>query len=97
MNGLMGFLWPILAGGVSWWFAGKCRGRNAQKAFRFLAFGFWLILLYFIPFSLLGLVVLDWIPIIKLIPAAFMFIAAGNKMLKEMRAQQRGEYTEKAL
>jgi hypothetical protein len=99
MDGLMGFLWPILAGSASWWFAGKCRGRNAQKAFRYLAWGFWLILLHFVPFALVPIVgpIIDWVWLLKLLPAAFMFIAAGNSMLKEMRSQQRGEYTEKAL
>jgi hypothetical protein len=96
MEGLINFVWPILAGTASWWFAGKCRGRNAQKACRFAAFGFWLILLPYINLSLVGLWFLN-IWIIKIIPAILLFLAAGNSVLKEMRAQQRGDYTEKAL
>jgi hypothetical protein len=96
MDGLINILWPILAGTASWWFAGRCRGRNAQKAFRFAAFGFWLILLPYFNLSFIGLWFLNfWL--FKIIPAVLMFLAAGNSVLKEMRAQQRGEYTEKAL
>ena len=97
MDGLINILWPILAGTAAWWFAGKCRGRNAQKAFRFAAFGFWLILLLWIPLPLpFWLFFLNW-PIFKIIPSILLFMSAGNSVLKEMRAQQRGEYTEKAL
>ena len=56
----------------------------------------WLILLPYINLSLIGLWFLNfWL--IKIIPSILLFMAAGNSVLKEMRAQQRGEYTEKAL
>ncbi len=93
------FLGCILAGVAAQWVSGKCSGRNAQKAFRFAGWGFWLLLLYFVPIAIVPpLPVLNLINILlRLTPAAIAFILAGNAMLKEMRAQQRGEYTEKAL
>ncbi len=99
MDALLNFAWPILAGGASWWFASKCRGRNAQKAFRYAAWGFWMLLLIHVPLLLVGLPFLDLplLCLIKFVPAVLLFLAAGNSMLKEMRAQQRGDYTEKAL
>src|SRR5580700_9014495 len=98
MDALIAWVWPIVAGGVSWWGGNKCRGRNAQKAFRFAAFGFWLLLLPLLNLSLLGFpFILFNFWLIKMIPAVLLFLAAGNSVLKEMRAQQRGEYTEKAL
>jgi len=96
MDVVINALWPILAGGASWWFASKCRGRNAQRAFRFAAFGFWMILFIHFPLSLVGLWFLDFL-LFKIVPSMLLFAAAGNSMLKEMRAQKRGEYTEKAL
>ena len=99
MDALINWAWPLLAGGASWWFASKCRGRNAQKAFRYAAFGFWMILLIHFPLTFVGLPFLDLpiLSLIKIVPAILLFLAAGNCMLKEMRSQQRGDYTEKAL
>jgi hypothetical protein len=97
MEGLINWVWPIFAGAASWWFAGKCRGRNAQKAFRFAAFGFWMILLMWIPLPVPFWLFFLNLWFVKIIPSILLFMAAGNSMLNEMRAQQRGEYTEKAL
>lgn len=91
MEFLIGLLWPVGAGAAAWWFSGKCRGRNARTAFRFLAWGFWLLLFPLIP---LPFPFNFWI--IKMIPSAVSFLLAGNSILKEMRAQQRGEYTDAA-
>ncbi|HLI48839.1 MAG TPA: hypothetical protein VKV18_09145 [Chthonomonas sp.] len=96
-------LWvlPILLGIGAQWVSGKCRGRNAQKAFRYLGWGFWLLLLWALPLGRLipffpGFLEPLLLPI-KLIPSAILFILAGNSILKEMRAQQRGEYTDPAV
>ncbi|HZO90127.1 MAG TPA: hypothetical protein VFB38_17495 [Chthonomonadaceae bacterium] len=87
---IMGVVWPILAGWGFWWFSGKCRGRNARNAFRYLAWGAWLWLLVFI-----------WMPIpfyfiLKFVPSLVCVWLAALSMLKEMRAQQKGEYTDAA-
>ncbi len=94
MEVLIAWLWPILVGAGAWWLSSKVKGRNAQKSLRFAALGFWLLLLPLI-----------WLPlpfflnfwIVRMIPSVLCFLASGNSMLKEMRAQQRGEYTERAL
>ena len=93
MEVLIALLWPILVGSGVWWLASKVKGRNAQKALRFTAIGFWLLLLPWVPLPIFFLNF--WI--IKMIPSVICFLAAGNSMLKEMRSQQRGEYTERAL
>ncbi len=89
------WLGPIAAGAALYWASGRCRGRNARKAFRFAAAGSWLLLLPHFQ----GLISL-FIPIISLIvvwaPAIVCFCLAANCMLKEVRAQQRGEYTDAA-
>ena len=92
---LMWYLAPILAGWGFNWFAGRCRGRNARSAFRFAAWGFWLLLLIHLPipiFPLIGLV--D--TLIKLAPAMICFWLAAVSMLKEMRAQKEGHFTDAA-
>ena len=88
--GILGFLWPLLAGGGCWWIAGKSRGRNAKSAFQFAAWGFWLLMLFhvryfFLPISLL------WFA-----PSILCFLLAGSSILKEMRAQKSGEFTDAA-
>lgn len=90
MPEFLSFLWPILIGAGFWWFAGKCRGRNARNAFRFLAWGAWLWLLVFIslPIPLYFL--------LKFAPSVLCFWMAAQSMLKEMRAQQRSDYTDAA-
>ncbi len=91
---LIWWLGPILAGWGMMWLAGKCRGRNARNAFRFAAWGFWLVLLRLLA-PLLGpgfLMPITWL--LLLVPSGICFILAANSVLKEMRAQQRGEYTD---
>lgn len=89
---------PILAGSVCYWISGKCRGRNARNAFRYAAWGAWLLLLFFIPIGIFPpLPILDILNIIiRLTPAAICFLLAANSMLKEIRAQKVGEYTDAA-
>ena len=105
MDIIFGFLltWvlPILLGAGFWWMSNKVRGRNGQKALRFTSMGFWTLVLR--PFLALLLPLLFPGPIAFLIAVASLgvpvcfFLAAGNSLLKEMRAQQRGDNTERAL
>lgn len=94
-------IWLLVAlgGGVgSFWMSNKSKGRNAQKAFKYAAWGFLLLILPLISFRFLlpfPLFFLDfWI--VKMIPSILLFLAAGNSILKEMRAQQQSDYTEAA-
>ena len=101
MDVLLGFLltWigPILFGAGAWWLSNKVKGRNGQKALRYAAFGLWSLLLRLI-LPLLFPVMLGWLVwLLALLVPILFFLAAGNSLLKEMRAQQRGEYTERAL
>lgn len=91
MGGLIGFLWPVLAGFGMFWVAGKCRGRNAKNAFTLAAWGFWLLMLVYVP---LPFGPLSWI--LCFVPSAICFLMAANSILKEMRAQKEGDYTERA-
>lgn len=91
---------PILAGFVFNFIGKKARGRNARSAFRFAGWGSWLILL--MNLAWLGPIPIG-IPIISLlniviwlIPSGICFLMAANSMLKEMRAQREGEFTEAA-
>lgn len=100
MSWLIAWLAPILAGFGMNWIAGKSKGRNARKAFRFAAWGFWLLLLG----NLAGLGPLPPVfgvgPMLNLIiwmvPAAVCFILAVSSIVKEMRAQRNGEFTDAA-
>ena len=76
--------------------AGKSRGKNARNACKAAAWGFWLLLLGF--FCVVGPIPGFWFIniFIWMIPAAIAFIVAANSMLKEMRAQREGEFTERA-
>lgn len=91
-EGLMVILWPLILGGGFYWFANRCRGRNAKNAFRFAAWGSWLFLLTMLPlpFFILNF----WI--VKLIPSVVCFFLAASSMLKEMRAQKVGDFTDAA-
>lgn len=94
-DGILGFLAPILAGWGLNWFSGKCKGRNARSAFKYAAWGSWLLLLYFLPITIIPIVgIID--TLIKLTPSAICFWLAANSMLKEMRAQKEGEFTDAA-
>lgn len=94
------FWWvaPVALGAGSQWVSNRCRGRNAQKAFRYSAWAFWLLLLPYLPLGFFIPLIggLIW-GILGYVPSLLLFLAAGNSMLKEMRAQQNGEYTEKAI
>lgn len=99
MDWILFFVGPIAAGFFMNFVAGKSRGRNARNAFRFAAWGFWLLLLGNlsrfgpIPLPLIG-------PILNLIlwlaPSVICFLLAAGSMLKEMRAQKSGEFTDAA-
>jgi hypothetical protein len=89
-EGLMVFIAPILAGFGLNWFANKCRGRNAKNAFRYAAWGSWLLLLIFIPLPI------PFYFLLKFVPSILFFWLAAVSMLKEMRAQKEGEFTDAA-
>ena len=85
---LIAWAWPIGIGAAFYWFAGKCRGKNGRAACSFTAWGFW--------FYLLTLAV-SWIfplSLLLYLPSVLCFWLAGASLLKEMKAQQRGEYTD---
>jgi hypothetical protein len=91
-------MWTILLlilGGMGLnWVANKCRGKNARMAFRYASWGTWLILLKFLS----PIVPLIWplSTIVLLVPSVICFYLAAMSMLKEMRAQKVGAYTERA-
>jgi len=90
---------PVVAGVAANWAARRSRGRNARTAFRSAAWGFWLLLLgNLCPFGPIPLPVVGWILnlVILLIPSAVCFLVAASSMLKEMRAQKEGEFTDAA-
>ncbi len=93
MTWLLGLLWPLLAGGGMYFMSNRCKGKNAKLFFRYGAWGFWLLYLFVIPgpfmfpFSLLNYVV-------KLAPSVVCFWMAVNSIIKEMRAQAQGQYTD---
>lgn len=91
-------LGSILMGSGFYWISGRCRGRNARSAFRYAAWGAWLLLLVFVPISIVPpLPVLDLINIIlRLAPSVICFMLAIGSMLKEIRAQKAGEFTDAA-
>jgi hypothetical protein len=95
-EGFMAVLWPILIGGGLYWLSGKCRGKNARNAFRYAAWGTWLLLLYFVPFGIFPPLLGFLNVILSLTPSAICFVLAISSILKEMRAQKQGEYTDMA-
>ena len=94
--GMLEFFAPILAGFGLFWAAGKARGKNARRALNFAAWGSWLLMLWFVPIALfpfpLGFLNL----IVALAPSVICFLLAANSMMKEMRAQRVGDYTDAA-
>ena len=99
MTFLLFWLAPILAGFGLNWVGGKSRGRNARGAFKSAAWGCWLLLLGQLAF--LGPIPIPVIgPILNLIlwltPSAICFMLAAASMVKEMRAQKEGNFTDAA-
>ena len=96
MDVLMWFMWvfgPGIAGAAMLWLAGKSRGKNAKNFFQYGAWGFWLLYLRYLAF-LIPIPILNLL--LMLAPSAICFLLAANSILKEMRAQKDGEYTEAA-
>ena len=86
----------ILAGFAMNAISMKCKGKNGRNACKSAAWGFWLTVLA--NFCWFGPIPGFW-PInliLLLAPAAIAFVVAANSMLKEMRAQRDGEFTEAA-
>lgn len=85
---------PGLLGALMLWFANKCKGKNARDFFRLSGWGFLLLYLWWVAFLIpipLGLNV-----IVALAPSAICFLLAVNSIIREMRAQKNGEFTEAA-
>jgi hypothetical protein len=86
----------VAGGGFSFWVSGRCRGRNARRAFHYAGWGALLLLLWFVPIGLFPW----WLGILNyalaLAPSTVCFLLAVNSILKEMRAQKESEYTEAA-
>ena len=94
---LMYYLAPALAGFGLFWAAGKCRGRNARRAFNFAAWGSWLLMLTWLAWLGPFPPILYFLNLIlSLTPSAICFLLAASSMLKEMRAQKVGDYTDAA-
>ncbi len=94
---LLTFLVAVGGGLFFRWVASKCKGRNAQKASNYMSAACWLLLLQFLPVPVLGL---GWLLnnfIVKLIPSALCAVAAASNLQREIRAQQRGDYTDPAV
>src|SRR5690349_5121537 len=97
MDILLFWVAPILAGLGMNFIAGKSRGRNARSAFRSAAWGFWLLLLgHLAGWGPIPPVLVGWMLnlIIWLAPSAICFLMAAASMVKEMRAQKAGEFTD---
>jgi len=90
---LLMFVGPGALGALMLWFAAKCRGKNARNFSRLSGWGFLLLYLYFfsgfIPIPLINV-------LIALTPSAICFVLAATSIIKEMRTQKNGEFTEAA-
>jgi hypothetical protein len=90
------FVLPALLGFAALTYSGKCRGKNARSFFQLGGWGFLLTYLRFLHVLPLP-DFLGWVnSIVMLVPSAFCFVAAANAIVREMRAQKNGEYTEVA-
>lgn len=91
---LIGLLWPLLAGGGMYIMSNHSKGKNAKLFFRYGAWGFWFLYMWWIPGILLPFGILNFF--IKLAPSVICFFLAVNSIVKEMRAQSQGQYTDAA-
>ena len=91
------YILPILIGLGLYWVSNRCRGRNGRMACRLGAWGTWLLLLA--SPILMGpqhpLLYLINV-LIRLTPSAICYLLAANYLLKEVRSQQRGDFTDAA-
>jgi hypothetical protein len=85
---------PGLLGALMLWFANKCKGKNAKDFFRLSGWGF--LLLYLGWFSWLIPIGLGINFILAMAPSAICFFLAVSSIIREMRAQKNGEFTEAA-
>ncbi len=79
------------------WIGRKCKGRNAQKAANYMSAACWFLLLQFVPIHLFGFGFLLNNFIVKLVPTVLCALAAASNLQREIRAQQRGDYTDPAV
>ena len=96
LTGLLWFLAPVFGGFGLYFVAGKCRGRNAKKAFTSAAWGTWLLLLMWMPIAIFPFPIGFLNLILAVAPSVICYLLAANAMLKEMRAQKVGDYTDAA-
>lgn len=86
---------PIFFGWLFARISQKCSGRNARAAFSAASWGFYLLLLMHLPFSIIPFSAFLSL-LVYLAPSALCFLIAANSMLKEMKSQRVGEYTDAA-
>ena len=86
-------LMSVAAGFVCQFVAGRCRGRNAKSAFTNWSWAFWLTNLRFCS-MLFAPLIGPLMALVLLIPSVMMFLVGANNVVKEMRSQQVGEYTD---
>ncbi len=95
MSWLIWIVVPIFLGWLLARIGQKCAGRNARAAFSAASWGFYLLLLVSLPFEIIPFL---WIlnKLIFAVPSAICFLIAASSMLKEMKSQRVGEYTDAA-
>ncbi len=96
IEGLMSVLIPAVIGGVMWRGAGKCRGKNGKNTLKYAAWGTWLLILFTCGVIQLPFPLAIFSFIIQLAPSVVCYLLAANSLLKEIRAQKLGEYTDAA-
>jgi hypothetical protein len=89
---------PPVVGWLLYRASNTCKGKNGKNCLRYAAWGTWLLMLVWLPIAIVPTwPILHLINIaIRLIPSVILYLMAANSMLKEIRSQQRGEYTEAA-
>ncbi len=89
---LLSMFAPGIIGSSMLWYSGRCKGKNGRAFVRYAGWGFLLLyvrLFYFLIPLPLGLNYLA-----ALAPSAICFVLAANALIREMRAQKNGEFTE---
>ncbi len=86
----------VTLGTVFYALSKRCKGKNARAFFTWGAAGFWMLLLPAIAPVVFSPILAPWMWPLLLLPALCCFIAGVSAIINEMRAQQRGEYTDAA-
>ena len=93
---LLAIVGPGLLGAVMLWFSNKCKGKNSRDFFRLGGWGFLLLYLWWVAAWGLIPIPLGISYLIAMAPSALCFFLAANSIIREMRAQKNGEFTEAA-